>query len=455
MSTPLHLAPFDSSAFIARRSALMKRMRALGGGVAIVPTAPEVVRNRDAHYDFRPDSYFYYLTGFCEPEAVLVLITNDDVQRSILFCREKNLEREIWDGYRYGPDAAQSTFALDEALPFDDLTEHLPALLANQTQIFAPMLENAAWDATLRDVLSRARAAVRSGVSAPCAMHDVYAVLDEQRLVKDTQELDWLRAAGRISAKGHVRAMQTCRVGQRETDLEAEILYSFAKDGAQHVAYSSIVAGGANACVLHYRAGSSMLNDGDLCLIDAGAEYGLYAGDITRTFPVNGRFSPAQRAVYEVVLAAQEAAIAATHTGASFNAPHEAATRILTEGMLNLGLLDANRVGSVDDAIHAGAHRQFYMHRTSHWIGLDVHDCGAYSSGQDAEQQPLWRTLSEGMVLTIEPGLYIRPAADVPEHYWNIGIRIEDDAIVTANGCELTTRNVPVAVADIEYLMKH
>ena len=455
MSTPLHLAPFAPAAFIARRTHLMDSMRALGGGVAIIPTAPEVVRNRDAHYDFRPDSYFYYLTGFSEPEAVLVLIATEHTQRSILFCREKNTEREIWDGYRYGPEAAQKTFALDEALPFDALKQHLPTLLAHQTQIFSPLLDNATWDATLREALNSARSATRSGASAPRVVHDVYALLDEQRLFKDAQELEWMRAAGRISAQGHVRAMQTCRSGQRETDLEAEILYSFAKEGAQHVAYSSIVAAGANACVLHYRAGSSLLNEGDLCLIDAGAEYGLYAGDITRTFPVNGRFSPAQRAVYEIVLAAQEAAIAATRAGASFNAPHEAATRILTEGMLNLGLLDANRIGSIDDAIHSGAYRQFYMHRTSHWIGLDVHDCGAYSSGQDDAQQPIWRTLQEGMVLTIEPGLYIRPSADVPEQFWNIGIRIEDDAIVTANGCELTTRDAPVAIADIESLMRH
>lgn len=455
MSTALHLSPFSPSAFIARRMHLMKNILALGGGVAIIPTAPEVVRNRDAHYDFRPDSYFYYLTGFCEPEALLVLISTEQTQRTILFCREKNMEREIWDGHRYGPEAAQKTFAFDEALPFDMFKQHLPTLLANQTQIFSPLLDNATWDATLRDALNSARSATRSGASAPRVVHDVYTLLNEQRLIKDVQEQEWMRAAGRISAKGHVRAMQTCRVGQRETDLEAEILYSFAKDGAQHVAYNSIVASGANACVLHYRAGSTLLNNGDLCLIDAGAEYGLYAGDITRTFPVNGRFSPAQRAVYDIVLAAQEAAIASTHVGAHFNAPHEAATRILTEGMLNLGLLDANQVGSIDDAIHSGAYRQFYMHRTSHWIGLDVHDCGAYSNGQDDARQPIWRTLQEGMALTIEPGLYIRPSANVPESFWNIGIRIEDDAIITKNGCELTTRDVPVSIADIERLMKH
>lgn len=455
MNLPLHLDAFNPQPHVTRRLNLMKAMRALGGGVAIVPTAPEVVRNRDAHYDFRPDSYYYYLTGFDEPESVLVLIATESVQKTVLFCREKNLEREIWDGYRHGPEAARAVFAFDEAFPIDALKEKLPELLANQSHIFAPMLENPAWDERLRDALASARAATRSGVTAPSSIHDVYALLDEQRLVKDADELKWLRAAGQISAKGHVRAMQTCRVGMRETDLEAEILYSFTRDGAQHVAYSSIVAAGANACVLHYRAGNALLNDSDLCLIDAGAEYGYYAGDITRTFPVNGVFSPAQRAVYEVVLAAQEAARAATRVGASFNAPHEAATLILTQGMLDLGLLDANKVGSAQDAIDSGAHRQFYMHRTSHWIGLDVHDCGAYSTGQDAQQKPIWRNLSEGMMLTLEPGMYIRPAAEVPEQFWNIGIRIEDDAIVTSTGCELTTRDVPVTVAEIEYLMKH
>ncbi|TDR29019.1 aminopeptidase P N-terminal domain-containing protein [Hydromonas duriensis] len=455
MTTPLHLAPFSPEPHAHRRNQLMAKMIGLGGGIAIVPTASEAVRNRDAYYDFRPDSYFYYLTGLVEPEAVLVLIATPESQKSILFCREKNLEREIWDGHRYGPELAQKVFGVDQALPFSELKQQLSQLLANQRLLFAPMLENPTWDATLREVLASARAAVRTGVSAPHALHDVYALLDEQRLVKDAHELNWLRAAGRISAKGHLRAMQACRAGMHETDLEAEILYSFARDGAQHAAYSSIVAGGANACILHYRAGSALLNDGDLCLIDAGAEYGLYAGDITRTFPINGKFTAAQRAVYEVVLSAQEAAIASVRAGASFSAPHDTATRVLTQGMLDLGLLDKQVVGSVDDAIESGAYRQFYMHRTGHWIGLDVHDCGTYSSGLDAAQKPVWRQLTEGMVLTIEPGLYVRPSDKVPEQFWNIGVRIEDDAIVTAQGCELTTRDVPVAINDIEHLMKH
>ena len=452
MSTmPLHLQPFNPAPFAARRARLTATVRAAGGGLLVLGTAPELLRNGDAHFDFRPSSSFYYLTGFTEPEAVLVLLIDGDSERSILFCREKNVEREIWDGHRYGPEAARTHFVFDEAHPIDDLAKQLPTLLSGQTRVFAPLLADTTMDQWLKAALHTTRSMSRSGVQAPLQLHDVHALIDEMRLVKDTSEVEWLREAGRISAHGHVRAMQACRSGMRETDLEAEILYRFAKDGAQHASYSSIVAGGANACVLHYRAGTGLLNDGDLCLIDAGAEYGFYAGDITRTFPVNGRFSPAQAAAYEVVLAAQEAAIAATRVGATFNAPHEAALRVLVQGMLDLKLL----TGSLDGVIESGAYREFYMHRTSHWLGLDVHDVGAYSSGQTSAGSPIWRELSAGMALTIEPGLYIRPAAHVPEAFWNIGIRIEDDALVNDSGCELLTRDVPVTVADIEYLMKH
>jgi Xaa-Pro aminopeptidase len=451
---PLHLQAFSPAAHIARRSRLMQTMQSLGGGVALIPTAPEVIRNRDAHYDYRADSTFFYLTGFNEPEALLLLIADADSQKSVLFCRTKSEEREIWDGYRFGPEAAQAHFGVDLALPIEELSEHLPTFFANQPAIFAPLLENADLDVTLRQALNTARAASRNGATTPPTLRDIYALTDEMRLTKDDAELEWLRAAGRISAAGHIRAMQTCRVGMLETDLEADILYSFARAGAQYPAYSSIVASGANACVLHYRAGFSTLKDGDLCLIDAGAEYGNYAGDITRTFPVNGKFSPAQRAVYEVVLDAQKAAIAATHIGATFMQPHDAAVRVLTQGMLDLGLLDRNIVGNVNDAIESRAYQRFYMHRTGHWIGLDVHDCGAYSTGQH-DGQTIWRDLRENMMLTIEPGLYIRPTEGVDERFWHIGIRIEDDAIVTANGCELTTRDVPVEIDAIEYLMKH
>lgn len=449
-----HHQTFSAAPYQARRQALIQRMLSLGGGVALIPTSLEKTRNGDAYYDFRPDSTFFYLTGFSEPEAVLLLVANEADQKSILFCREKNTEREIWDGYRFGPEAAQNHFGVDVALPMSELTAKLPSFLANQSAVFTPLLAGNILDLTVRDAL-KAVSNVRNGSSAPSVLRDIYALTDEMRLVKDNLELEYLRDAGSISAMGHIRAMQTCRMGMVEADLEAEILYSFARSGAQYAAYSTIVAAGANACILHYRAGQSVLNDGDLCLIDAGAEYGYYAGDITRTFPVNGKFTDAQRAVYEVVLAAQQAAIEATRAGVSFMMPHNACVQVLTQGLLDLGILDKKTVGSLDDAINSRSYQAFYMHKTSHWIGLDVHDCGTYSLGQDVEQQAIWRDLRANMVLTIEPGLYIRPSSMIDERYWNIGIRIEDDAIVTPTGCELTTRKVPVAIDEIEYLMRH
>ena len=461
---PLHLQPFNPEPFVARRETLVRAMRAqsaTGTSIAIIPTAAEVARNRDAHYDFRPDSYFYYLTGFSEPEAFLFLCVTPDAARSVLFCREKNLEREIWDGYRLGPEAAVEHLRVDEAHPVGELDAQLPKFLANAQTVFAPLEHNAAFDARLSNALNATRALTRSGVNAPSVQSDVYVLLDEMRLRKDAVEQNWLRQAGKISAAGHVRAMQTCQVGWRELDLEAEIRHEFMRRGAQETAYNTIVATGANACVLHYRAGLTELKDGDLCLIDAGAEYGYYAGDITRTFPVNGQFSKAQRALYDVVLNAQSEAIALTRAGVAFDVPHNAVVRALTQGLLDLGILDRNTVGSVDEAIAQKAYQPYFMHRTGHWLGLDVHDCGAYSVGQQPDPNdasktlPIFRNLEEGMTLTIEPGLYIRPSAQVPEAFWNLGIRIEDDAIVTESGCELMTRDVPVAASEIELLMKH
>ena len=463
MKPTLHLNAFNPQPFIARRERLAEKMRELvpsGASVAIVQTAPEVARNRDAHYDFRPDSYFYYLTGFTEPEAVLVMRVTADSARSILYCREKNLEREIWDGFRLGPEHAVGHLQIDEARPIAELAADLPNLLGNTQAIFAPLASNTKLDACLTDALNATRNLVRTGVGAPATQYDLYAILDEMRLYKDAVELDWLRAAGKISALGHIRAMEQCRVGWRELDLEAEIRHEFMRAGAQEVAYNSIIAAGANACCLHYRAGLTELKDGDLCLIDAGAEYGYYAGDITRTFPVNGKFTQPQRDIYECVLAAQTEAIRLTKAGASFDEPHNGVVRVLTQGLLDLGILDRNKVGSLEDAIAQKAYQPYFMHRTGHWIGLDVHDCGAYSVGQitdphDASKTvPAWRTLEVGMALTIEPGLYFRPSADVPEQYWNIGVRIEDDAFVTEAGCELTTRDVPVQADEIERLMK-
>ncbi len=435
--------PLDITPFQARRTRLLQTMQAAGGGVAIIATAPERVRNRDAHYSYRFDSYFYYLTGFREPEAVLVLVAGD-TPRSLLFCRSKDIEREIWDGYRHGPEAARETFGFDEAHPISELDEQLTTLFANQPAVFHSMGYDSAWDARVTDALNRVRAMARSGAHAPALIRDVRSLIDEMRLVKDTAELAIMRRAANISGHAHRRAMLATRPGAWEYEIEAELLHEFRRHGSQAPAYTSIVAGGANACVLHYVENDAQLKDGDLLLIDAGCELDGYASDITRTFPVNGRFSGPQKAAYELVLAAQAAAIAATHAGAGWNDPHDAATRVLAQGFIDLGLLE----GSLDGVLESGSYRQFYMHRTGHWLGLDVHDAGEYKLAGE------WRPLVAGNVLTIEPGCYIRPADGVPEAFWNIGIRIEDDALVTADGCELITGAAPKSVADIEALMR-
>ncbi|TCS98374.1 aminopeptidase P [Tepidimonas ignava] len=441
------------------------------GGIAIVPTAPERLRNRDSEYLFRFDSYFYYLTGFAEPRAWLVLTAEG---RSILFCQPKDLEREIWDGYRLGPAAAPAALGVDEAYPVDELDQRLPALLENRRTVWWPFATHPGLEGRIDGWLQRVRARVRYGVLCPDTQRDLCSLLDEMRLIKDAHELDVMRRAARISAQAHVRAMQVCaqrlRAGDevREYHLDAELLHTFRRHGSQHPAYGSIVAAGANACVLHYRADAAPVRAGELVLIDAGCELDGYASDITRTFPADGRFRPAQRRLYDIVLAAQQAAIDATRPGARFTDAHDAAVRVLTEGMLEVGLLDRRKVGSVDDAIEQRAYFRFYMHRTGHWLGLDVHDVGSYVepsdightsqrrdplSGEIITNRPA-RILRPGMVLTIEPGLYVRPADDVPRDYWNIGIRIEDDAIVTDTGCELITRDVPVQADAIEALMR-
>ena len=435
--------PLDITPFQARRTRLLQTMQAAGGGVAIIATAPERIRNRDAHYTYRFDSYFYYLTGFREPEAVLVLVAGE-APRSLLFCRSKDIEREIWDGYRHGPEAARESFGFDEAHPIAELDEQLATLFANQPAVFHSVGYDSAWDARVTEALNRVRAMARSGAHAPALIRDVRSLIDEMRLVKDEAELAIMRRAADISGGAHRRAMRATRPGAREYEIEAELLHEFRRHGSQAPAYSSIVAGGANACVLHYVENDALLRDGDLLLIDAGCELDGYASDITRTFPVNGRFSGPQKAAYELVLAAQAAAIAATRAGVGWNDPHDAATRVLAQGFIDLGLLE----GSLDGVLESGSYRQFYMHRTGHWLGLDVHDAGEYKLAGE------WRPLVAGNVLTIEPGCYIRPADGVPEAFWNIGIRIEDDALVSADGCELITGSAPKSVADIEALMR-
>ncbi|MHB8667483.1 MAG: aminopeptidase P N-terminal domain-containing protein [Burkholderiales bacterium] len=429
----------DLRIYAKRRAALLAQMQS---GIAIVPTAPERARNRDSQYLYRFDSYFYYLCGFQEPEAVLVLIAGAQPQ-SVLFCREKNPEREIWDGYRFGPEAARQAFGVDAAYPIGQLDEKLPGLMANQPALhYAPGME-ADWDARILQWLNQVRAQSRTGVSAPQRIYDVRMALDEMRLHKDEQELALMRRAAAISAKAHVRAMRATRPGRMEYEIEAELLYEFRRHGAQFPAYWPIVAGGANACVLHYSDNSARLDDGALLLIDAGCELDGYASDITRTFPVSGKFSGPQKDVYELVLAAQAAAIGAATPGAAWDVPHETAVRVLAQGMIDFGLCH----GSLDQVLETGDYKRFYMHRTGHWLGLDVHDAGDY------KVDGKWRPLAQGMVLTVEPGCYIRPGEGVPEAYWNIGVRIEDDVLVTGAGCEVITAETPKSVADIEALV--
>ncbi len=422
-----------------RRHALQLRM---GKGAAIIPTAPERIRNRDSDYLYRFDSYFYYLSGFPEPEAVLVLLAGEE-SRSILFCRERNPERELWEGVRNGPEGARAAFGFDEAYPVGSLDEHMPKLLADQPALYYAPGADAGWDARIMGWLNQVRAQARAGVTAPAEIRDVRAALDDMRLIKDDGELAVMRRAAAISAAAHERAMRATRPGRSEYEIEAELLYEFRRRGAQYPAYWPIVAGGANACILHYRDNNARLADGDLLLIDAGCELDGYASDVTRTFPVSGKFTGPQKDVYELVLAAQTAAIAAVKPGSRWDDPHSAAVGTLAQGFLDLGLCR----GTLEKVLETEDYKRFYMHRTGHWLGLDVHDAGEYKSGGE------WRRLEPGMTLTVEPGCYIRPADDVPRQFWNTGVRIEDDVVVTPSGCEVLTAAAPKSVRDMEALV--
>ena len=459
--------------YAARRARLAAQLgREQGeGGVAIIPTAPEQQRNRDSDFAYRHDSYFYYLTGFTEPNAWLVL---DASGHSTVFCQPKDVEREIWDGYRLGPNAAVDALGVNAAHSVAELDKLLPKLLENQHTVWYPFATHKGLETRVDGWLNAVRARVRFGALCPAQQRDVCGPLDEMRLIKDAHEQDVMRRAAQISAQAHIRAMQASarmlRAGQdvREYHLDAELLHEFRLHGSQFPAYTSIVAAGANACVLHYRADVAPVRDGELVLIDAGCELDGYASDITRTFPANGKFTGPQRDLYNLVLASQDAAVAATKAGARFNDPHDATVKVLAQGLLDLGLLNKDKHGNAQDVIDKRAYFQFYMHRTGHWLGMDVHDCGSYVEptelGQVSERKdPLSgetivnrpsRILQPGMVLTIEPGLYVRPAEGVPEAFWNLGIRIEDDAIVTSEGCELITRGVPVVADEIEALMR-
>lgn len=435
--------------YAVRRARLAAQMQP--GAVAVLPTAPEVLRNGDSDYPYRHDSSFYYLTGFTEPESVLVLVAahGDKPARAILFCREKNVEREIWDGYRHGPEAARTAFGFDDAYPISELDTHMARILANAPALYYAVASNAALDAQVTGWIKAVRAQGRTGTTAPDTFVNVLPLLDEMRLIKDADEQALMLRAGEISGGAHARAMRAAKPGMFEYELEAELLYAFRKHGAQFPAYTPIVASGPNACILHYNVNDRQMQDGDLVLIDAGCELDGYASDITRTFPVNGRFTDAQRTLYELVLTAQDAAFRAIAPGRPYSAFHEAALRVLVQGMLDLGLI--SNCASVDDAIANKAHVPFYMHGTGHWLGMDVHDVGAYRDVTQADKPS--RPLREGMVVTVEPGIYVRPADGVPERFWHIGIRIEDDVVVTGDGYRLLTASAPKTVAEIEAIV--
>ena len=458
-----------SSLYAKRRATLAAQLGK--GGIAIIPTAPEQQRNRDSDFLYRADSYFYYLTGFAEPHGWLVVTSEG---KTTLFCNPKDLEREIWDGIRLGPQAAPDVLGVSDAFSVAELDAQMPKLLDNRSVVWFPFATHKALETRIDGWLGSLRARIRHGAMCPDTQRDVCTLLDEMRLIKDASEQATMRRAAQISAGAHIRAMQLSakmlREGKqvREYHLDAELLHEFRLHGSQCPAYGSIVAAGANACVLHYRADAAPVRSGELVLIDAGCELDGYASDITRTFPANGKFTGPQRELYDLVLASQEAAVAATKAGARFTDPHEASVKVLAQGMLDVGLLDKNKVGSLQDVIDNRSYFQFYMHRTGHWLGMDVHDCGGYLEpsqlGQTSTRKDALtgdtiidrpaRILHPGMALTIEPGIYVRAAPGVPDKFHNIGIRIEDDAIVTETGCELISRGVPVKADEIEALMR-
>ncbi len=428
----------DSKEFAKRRKQLMRMMG--DGAIAILPAAPQHIRNRDAEYPYRQDSDFQYLSGFPEPEAVIVLTPGRKHGEYILFCRERDPLMETWNGRRAGPEGACELYGADDAFPIGDIDDILPGLLEHRERVYYTMGFSTDFDQRVMGWVNQIRRQVRAGSRTPDEFISLEHLLHDMRLYKSRAELKALRSAMAISATAHQRAMRTCRPGLMEYEVEAEFMHEFRKHGAVP-AYSPIVGGGANGCILHYVENNRVLNDGELLLIDAGAEVECYAADITRTFPVNGRFSKPQRAVYEVVLAAQQAAIAKIKPGNHWNDPHDAAVRVLTEGLVELGLLK----GKVRQHIKDQDYRRFYMHRTGHWLGMDVHDVGDYKVGGE------WRVLEPGMVMTVEPGLYI-PAGSkgVAKKWWNIGVRIEDDVLVTAKGHEVLTIATPKTVEEIE-----
>ncbi|MDI9244318.1 Xaa-Pro aminopeptidase [Marinobacter sp. CHS3-4] len=428
--------------FNERRRRLMDRMAP--ESIAILPAAPERVRNRDVLHPFRQDSDFHYLTGFNEPEAVLVLIPGREHGESVLFCRERNPEKELWDGFLVGQEGAIENYGLDDAFPIADIDDILPGMIEGRSRVYYPLGKDTGFDARVMEWVKMIRSKVKSGAHPPGEFVALEHLLHDLRLYKSPAEIKVMAKAGEISCEAHKRAMKRARKGGYEYNLEAELIHTFMDHGARSTAYPSIVGSGANGCILHYIENSAPLKEGELVLIDAGCEYECYASDITRTFPVSGKFSPEQRALYEIVLSAQYAAIDEIHPGNHWDHPHQAALRVLTQGLIDLGILS----GTLEDALEQQSYRPFFMHRTGHWLGMDVHDVGDYKVG-DA-----WRQLEPGMAMTVEPGLYIAPDnMDVDEKWRGIGIRIEDDVVVTKDGCRNLTEAVPKTIPEIEALM--
>lgn len=429
----------------ARRRQLMNAMEP--GSIALIPGASMQRRNRDIDYAFRQDSDLLYLCGFEEPDALLVLVPGRSQGEVILFCRERDPRAEQWDGGICGPERAVGGFAVDDAFPITDVEDILPGLLEGRQRIYQTMGEYPAFDQKLLSYVATIRGLEAGGAIPPGEFVSLKHLLHEQRLIKSDAEIQLMQKAADISAGAHIRAMQCCTAQLTEGQLEAELLYEFMRNGARHSAYPSIIGSGNNGCVLHYTNNDAPLQDGNLVLIDAGCEYQHYAADITRTFPVSGLFSPPQRALYNIVLAANEAAIAQCRPGTPFNAPHEAAVAVMVEGLIRLGLLQ----GTVADNVEAETYLQYCPHKSCHWLGLDVHDVGDYRlAGQ-------WRPLQPGMVLTVEPGIYVAqdsPKSEVIEPYLGNGIRIEDDVLITDNGCQVLSRGVPKAASEIETLMR-
>jgi Xaa-Pro aminopeptidase len=411
--------------------------------VAIIPTAPVYIRNRDVEFPYRPDSDFYYLTGYAEPEAVVVLVPDRHHGEFVLFCRERDEKMETWNGRRSGLEGACEIYGANDAFPIEDMDDILPGMLEDRERIYYTMGNNSVFDQQVLGWVNQVRQQVRTGINAPDEFISLNHLLHEMRLFKSRAEITAMRRAAKISCQAHRRAMQVCRPGLMEYQIEADMLHEFMQQGARSAAYPSIVGSGENGCILHYTENSSELKDGDLLLIDAGAEYDSYASDITRTFPVNGCFTTEQRQLYEIVVQANLEAIREVKPGNHWNDPHNAAVKVLTEGLLSLGILQ----GRLKNLIKEESYKQYFMHRTGHWLGMDVHDVGDYKL--DGE----WRVLEPGMVTTIEPGLYMKPQRDLKKKWWNIGIRIEDDVLVTREGSEVFTDGVPKSVDEIESLM--